>query len=194
MKTARMSDERTATGGGQTTNGPTETPLAGTAASPVFGGSATNLGRLLLRDEGLLRVTLVDTARNQICWQQAAPVGRDLQVLENDRFLLGTERGYEERSTTTGEKLREETAFPGTVAAYRLPSGNTLLSRIATAAERGIELIEVGAAGKSVREIAFPGFGYVRLIRPTPTGTFLITSNTQVFEGTGDGRIVWRDD
>ena len=40
--------------------------------------------------------------------------------------------------------------------------------------------------------MVYPGFDYVRLVRETGSGTFLITANNIIFEGNKNGDIVWK--
>jgi len=148
--------------------------------------------RLLLRDEGLSQLSYLDfsdTARN---WYVPVPPGRDMQLTGNGRVLIGTGTGYEEREISTGKKLVELTSFPGTVAARRLRNGHTLLTGVNWQNKSGIVLVEVDAAGSVQRLINYPGFDYVRLVRETEPGNFLITADNMVFEGNESGAIVWQ--
>jgi hypothetical protein len=45
---------------------------------------------------------------------------------------------------------------------------------------------------KSAHKISYPGYGYVRLGRPTRNGTFLIPSDTTLFEGDAKGNVLWK--
>jgi hypothetical protein len=53
-------------------------------------------------------------------------------------------------------------------------------------------LVEVDGSGNIQRTITYPGFTYVRLLRETPSGTFLITANDIVFEGNASGDVIWK--
>jgi hypothetical protein len=44
----------------------------------------------------------------------------------------------------------------------------------------------------AAHQISYPGFGYVRLARPTRNGTFLVPSDTTVFEGDVNGNVRWK--
>src|SRR4029077_20421999 len=44
---------------------------------------------------------------------------------------------------------------------------------------------------KSAHQISYPGHGYVRVARPTRNGTFLVPSDTTVFEGDATGKVLW---
>ena len=151
-----------------------------------------NTRRLLLRDEGKSQLSYVDIAAPDKNWYVAVPAGRDMQLVGNGRVLIGTGTGYEEREIATGKKLFELTTFTGTVAARRLRNGNTLLCGINWQGKKGIVLVEINATGTVLRTINYTAFDYVRLVRETPSGNFLITSNKTVFEGNDAGAVVWQ--
>lgn len=148
--------------------------------------------RLLLRDEGMCQLSYLDMANPNTNWHVPIPEGRDLQLVGSGRVLIGIGTGYEEREITTGKKLHELTTYPGTISARRLKNGNTILTGLNWLGKSGIVLVEVDSSGISKRLINYPGFDYVRLVRETPLGNFLITSNKTVFEGNDKGAIVWQ--
>lgn len=161
-------------------------PLLGQVSMPV------NKRQLLLRDEGLSQLSYVDLADPQKNWHLPVPAGRDLQLVGEGRVLIGTGTGYEEREILTGKKVKELTSFNGTISARRLVNGNTLLAGLNWNEKKGIVLTEVDANGNIQRVINYPQFNYVRLVRETPGGTFLVTADTAVFEGNAKGDIVWQ--
>ncbi len=154
--------------------------------------SGYNGRQLLLRDEGLSQLSYVNIASPGANWYVTVPAGRDIQLVGRNRVLIGTGSGYEERRISNGKKLYELTSYPGTIAARRLRNGNTLLTGLDWQGKKGIVLAEVDAAGIIRRLINYPGFGYVRLVRETPSGNFLITSDNIVFEGNDKGEIIWQ--
>lgn len=151
-----------------------------------------NKRRLLLRDEGLSQLSYVDLADSGSNWHVPVPAGRDMQLVGSGRVLIGTGNGYEEHEITTGNKVYELTSFPGTVSARRLRNGNTLLAGVNWQGKQGIVLVEVDKRNNIARLIAYPGFDYVRLIRETVTGNFLVTADEIVFEGSTNGNIIWQ--
>ncbi len=151
-----------------------------------------NNRKLLLRDEGLSQLCYVDVSNSGKNWYVPVPAGRDLQLTGDGRVLIGTGNGYEEREIATGKKITELTTFPGTVAARRLRNGNTLLTGANWQNKKGIVLVEVDASGAVQRTINYLGFDYVRLVRETTTGNFLITADNIVFEGNQLGAIIWQ--
>ncbi|MDP9152591.1 MAG: hypothetical protein M3O36_21925 [Myxococcota bacterium] len=166
-------------------------------ASSAAPGDATapdpNRRKLLLHDEGLFHLTYVDLGNpTPLQWSVTVPDGNDMQLVGGGRVMMGTGNGYEEHDVATGGKVAELTSFPGTLSAHRLRTHNTILAGVNWQGAQGIVLVEVNAAGVVQRKIVYPGFTYVRLIRETPQGTFLVTSNHTLFEGQADGTILWQ--
>ncbi|GAB4024152.1 hypothetical protein [Spirosoma koreense] len=159
------------------------------AAQPSAGSSSR---QMLLRDEGLSKLDYIDLAQPEHNYFVSVPAGRDLQLVGQGRVMLGTGKGYEEREIKTGAKVTEVTAFDGTIAARRLRNGHTMLVGLNWQGKKGIVMLELDQNQTVQRTINFPDFSYVRLIRETVDGHFLITSNDQVFEGKPDGAIVWQ--
>ncbi|MGI8583167.1 MAG: hypothetical protein ACR2KX_13270 [Chitinophagaceae bacterium] len=151
-----------------------------------------NERRLLLRDEGLSQLSYIDISNPKANWFVPVPIGRDMQLVGSGRVLIGTANGYEEREIATGNKVSELTSFPGTVAARRLKNGNILLTGVNWQGKQGIVLVELNKSNTIRGMIVYPGFNYVRLVRETILGNFLITADDTVFEGTADGRIIWQ--
>ena len=148
--------------------------------------------RLLLRDEGLSQMSYVELKNPSANWYQPVPKGRDLQLIGNNLFLIGTESGYEEREIKTGRKVFELTSFPGTIAARRLRNGNTLLVGLNWQEKKGIVLLEINKEGSIQHTINYPQYNYVRLARETTSNTYVITSDTLVFEGDKSGAVKWQ--
>ena len=151
-----------------------------------------NTRQLLLRDEGLSQLSYVNMTNPQANYYLPVPAGRDMQLVGGGRVLIGTGTGYEEREISTGAKVHELTSFNGTITARRLRNGNTLLVGLNWQGKQGIVLVEVDKTGSIQRMIVYPGFNYVRLIRETVSGTFLITADDTVFEGGADGSLLWQ--
>ena len=148
--------------------------------------------KFLLRDEGLSQLSYVDLTKPQANWYQQVPAGRDMQLVGGGRVLIGTGSGYEEREITTGNKVFELNSFKGTLSARRLRNGNTLLVGVNWQNRKGIVLVEVDKNGQTQRLTVYPGFEYVRLVRETISGTYLITADDIIFEGDHQGFIRWR--
>lgn len=147
--------------------------------------------KFILRDEGLSQLSYVDMANPGKNWYVAVPAGRDLQLVGNDRVMIGTGNGYEEHEIATGKKVAELATFPGTLSARRLRNGHTMIAGLNLAGKTGVVLVEVDDKGAASNAISFPNLNYVRLVRETTSGTFLITSDTVVFESNASGEILW---
>ena len=162
------------------------------ACSSLQSIKSPNARKLILRDEGLSQLSYVDLSDSSKNWYVPVPAGRDLQLVGSGRVLIGTGTGYEEREIANGTKVSELTTFPGTQTARRLRNGNTLLAGANWQGKQGIVLVEAGNNGAVQRLIVYPGFSYVRCIRETVKGTFLVTADHTVFEGDDKGNILWR--
>jgi hypothetical protein len=194
----------TSAGSGGAASAGEASTTGGSAAGGVAGGGVASGGsaaggapaldpnkrKLLLRDEGNSAVHYVDLADASKNWHQAVPTGRDLQVIGDGHFLIGTDNGYQECNLSDGKLVKDVADYPGTLAAHRLHSGNTLLSGVDFHGGKGIVLLEITPQGGMGRQIEYPG-NYVRMVRESGTDHFLFTANTQVFEGDLQGNIVW---
>jgi hypothetical protein len=166
---------------------------AGGSSTAGAAGAAPDRSKrkMLLRDEGNSALHYVDLETPAKSWHQPVPVGRDLQVIGGGLLLIGTEDGYEERKLADGSLVKSVDDYPGAVSAHRLHSGNTLLSGVAFHGGSGINLVEVTPQGAVARTISYPG-DYVRLIRESQGGHFLVTAENRVFEGDADGNVLWQ--
>ena len=64
--------------------------------------------------------------------------------------------------------------FAGVTAARRQPNGHTLIAGVDIAGVNGVVVLELDADDQEVHRAIFPG-DYVRLIRQTEQGTFLMS-------------------
>lgn len=159
---------------------------------------------LLILDEGiwnLLRVDQNDPSKNWIThidpksppeikrpanWR-AAP--RDMQLIGNNRVLISHDAGYSEFDITTGKLLKEVASYTGIATARRLPNGHTLIAGVDLDHEKGVVVLEIDDANAIKNKTVFPG-DYVRLIRETAQGTWLMMNNTMIREGDRSGKIL----
>ena len=165
-----------------------------TGGDPGTGGANTDPDQreLLLRDEGNSQLHYVNLGNSAANWHVAVPAGRDMQLVGSGRVMIGTDNGYEEHDIATGAKVAELTTYAGTLSAHRLRNRNTMLVGVDWQGQSGIVLAEVDSGGGVVRTIAIAGYDYARLARPTPSGTFLVTSNRTVLEVNENGDIIWQ--
>jgi hypothetical protein len=143
-------------------------------------------------DEGLAQLFYVNENAPAKNW--LVPVGqpqaRDLQLIGGNRLLVGHDTGYAEFDLATGKKLAEVASYKGVASARRLPNGHTLLTGVNLGGATGVVVLEVDAANTVVNKIVYPG-NYVRLMRQTAKGTFLLMTDTTIREGDATGAIVW---
>jgi hypothetical protein len=145
--------------------------------------------RMLLRDEGDPHVVLLDLGRSDpVVWKTVtnSPWSRGLQLIGNHQVMGSRPDGYEVFDLTTGAIVKQVQTFLNTQSAYRTANGETMLTR------SGTVLAFLGKDDTLAHQISYPGFGFVRVARPTTRGTFLIPSNTVVFEGDAEGKVLWQ--
>jgi hypothetical protein len=147
-----------------------------------------NKRKMLLRDQGDPHLAMIDLSRVPILqWRTVTggPGARAVQLIGNNQVLGGREDGYEVFDETTGALLKSVTSFPQTQSAYRMVTGETMLTRTGTI------LTFLDKSDIPSHQIAYPGFANVRLARPTRNGTYLVPSDTKLFEGDSSGNVLW---
>ena len=142
-------------------------------------------------DEGLgtlLHVDERDRARNWIV-PIGQPQARDMQLVGGHRILIGHHRGFAEFDLATGQVVANVSSYEGVTAVRRQPDGHTLLAGVNLAGATGVVVLEIDAANRAVHRAVFPG-DYVRLLRQTAAGTYLMCCNTMIREGERGGRYL----
>jgi hypothetical protein len=153
--------------------------------------------RMLVRDEGDPHLVLLDFGNpTPVVWKTATDGAwaRGIQLIGNNQVLGSRSDGYAVFDLTTGKVVKTVNTFPNTTSAYRMANGETMLSHGApvTATSPGqITLSFLDKTDKISRAINYPGFGYVRMARPTRNQTFLVPSDTKLFEGDAHGNVLW---
>jgi hypothetical protein len=146
--------------------------------------------KMLVRDEGDPHLALIDLSQpagSEVVWKTVAegPWARAAQLIGNNQILGGTSTGYQVFDYTSGKITKTVNGFGNTQSAYRLVTGETMLT------QSGTVLTFLDKTDKKTRQISYPGYGYVRVARPTRKGTFLVPSDTQLFEGDANGKVLW---
>lgn len=152
-------------------------------------------------DEGktnLLHVNENDPAKNWI-----VPIGkshpRDMQLVGSNRILIGNVTGYSEFDIATGKRLVDVTNFAPASArtdtdevtsVRRQPNGHTLVAGLSIGGSKGVVVLDVDAQGEVKNKIVYPG-NYVRLLRQTAQGTYLMVCDTMIREGNSAGQYIW---
>jgi hypothetical protein len=183
-------------------------PDAGTRVPPYDGGivSVINAGnwnettihpfsqrRMLVRDQGNPHLVLLDFGNpTPVAWKTSTGTGgalpiyaRGMQLIGNNQVLGGTGAGYQVFDLTDGHIVKTVSGFGNTQSAYRMANGETMLT------QSGTVLTFLDKNDNKTHQISYPGFAYVRLARPTRNGTFLVPSDTTLFEGDATGKVLW---
>jgi hypothetical protein len=144
--------------------------------------------KMLLRDEGDPHLAMVDLSQpTPLVWKTVSegPWARAAQLIGNNQILGGTSTGYQVFDYTTGMITKTVKGFGNTQSAYRMATGETMLT------QNGTILTFLDKNDVKSHQISYPGHGYVRVARPTRNGTFLVPADTDVFEGDATGHELW---
>jgi hypothetical protein len=150
--------------------------------------------RLLAIDEGRQLMHLIDTATDTFHWTldlAAYPLARDLQRLDEERVLVGYDRGFFELDIASGRVLASCERWTEVTAVHRRADGHTLVTGWNLDATFGVNVLTLDAAGELVSTARRDG-DYVRLMRPTADGTYLLCTNDHILETTPDLATVGR--
>jgi len=142
-------------------------------------------------DEGhatLLHINERDASHNWIV-PIGQPQSRDLQLVGNNRIMVGHHHGYTEFDLRLGRVVKEFAALEGVTAARRQPDGHTLIAGVNIAGISGVVVLELDANDRECHRAIFPG-DYVRLIRQTEAGTYLMSCNDRIREGSREGHYL----
>ncbi len=139
-------------------------------------------------DEGHATLLHIDERDKSANW--IVPVGhpeaRDMQLIGNGRVLIGHLHGYTEFDIRLGRAVKEFAALEGVTAVRRQPNGHSIIAGVDLAGSTGVTVIELDTCDRQVRRTHFAG-DYVRLIRQTNDGTYLMSCNDRIREGSPDG-------
>jgi hypothetical protein len=142
-------------------------------------------------DEGhatLLHVDERDPSRDWIV-PIGHPQARDMQLVGGNRLLVGHHHGFSEFDIATGEVQVEFASLEGVTAARRQPDGTTILAGVDLDGTAGVVVLELDASHRITKKTGFPG-DYVRLIRQTSRGTYLMSCNDRIREGSPEGEYL----
>lgn len=142
-------------------------------------------------DEGhasLLHINERDASKNWLV-PIGHPQARDMQLTGDGRVLIGHYHGYTEFDIARARVVKEFADLAGVTAVRRQPNGHTLMAGVDMAGTKGVMVLELDASDREVRRAIFPG-DYVRLIRQTGQGTYLMSCNDRIREGTPDGKFL----
>lgn len=139
-------------------------------------------------DEGhatLLHVNERDQSKNWIV-PIGQPAARDMQLIGGGKVLIGHHHGYSEFDIALGRLTKEFKLLEGVTAVRRQPNAHTLIAGVDIKPTKGVVVLELDANDQEIARVIFPG-DYVRLIRQTNDGTYLMSCNDRIREGRPDG-------
>lgn len=135
-------------------------------------------------DEGRQTLGRYDTSRPGEGWSISLaelPLARDLQLCSPDRALVGFDRGYFEVDVASGRVLKVVDRWKGVTSVRRLNDGSTLVVGVDLAGGTGITVLTLDPADNVIHTARREG-SYVRLLRPTPQGTWLLGADDHFLE------------
>ena len=142
-------------------------------------------------DEGhatLLHINERDQSKNWLL-PIGLPAARDMQLIGAGKILIGHHHGYSEFDLTLGRLTKEFKSLEGVTAVRRQPNGHTILAGVDIPGAKGVAVLELDANDREIHHAIFPG-DYVRLIRQTSDGTYLMSCNDRIREGSRDGKYL----
>ena len=147
--------------------------------------------RFLAIDEGRSRLLHVDEHDPLNDWDVEIrhPQPRDMQLIGNGRVMIGHHCGWSEFDISTGCQREEMNVYEGVTAVRRQPDGRTLLAGTGIGGEPGVMVVELDPENRELCRTRYPG-DYVRLIRQTAQGTFLMSCNDRIREADSAGNYL----
>lgn len=142
-------------------------------------------------DEGLAQLLHIDERNPGKNWivPTGHPQARDMQLIGGGRVLIGHDAGYTEFDLATGRIAKDVASYKGVTSVRRLPGGHTLIAGANLDGEKTVVVLELDAANQVKAKTVFPG-NYVRLIRETAQGTWLMMNDTMIREGDRHGKLL----
>ncbi|PTX91202.1 hypothetical protein DB354_21460 [Opitutus sp. ER46] len=112
-----------------------------------------------------------------------------MQLVGCGRVLIGHHHGYTEFDLATGARVKELASLKGVTSVRRLPNGHTRLAGVNLLDATGVVLAELDAQDRVIEKQVLEG-DYVRLMRETAAGTFLMMCNTRIRETDRAGKTL----
>jgi hypothetical protein len=112
------------------------------------------------------------------------PLARDLQRVGTDTALVGFDRGFFEVQLSSGRVLGVTDRWRGVTSVSRRPDGTTLVTGV-DLEEPGVNVVTLDESGAVVRVARRDGT-YVRLMRVTAAGTYLLCCDDHILETAPD--------
>ncbi|HEX8403177.1 MAG TPA: hypothetical protein VF670_01060 [Duganella sp.] len=140
--------------------------------------------QFLAIDEGHQKLSLIDTTNPRYGWTRSLadfPGACDMQRIAQNRALIGFERGFFELSISSGEVLAACDRWKDVRSACRLVNGATLVTGHNLDGSDGINVLTLDREYRRVSSVRRDG-DYVRLMRTTVAGTYLLCMNDHILE------------
>jgi hypothetical protein len=119
------------------------------------------------------------------------PTARAMQWISDDCILVGYDKGYFIADTNDGCILHSCDGWNEVTSAFRTEEGQTLLTGMNLGGRRGVWVLTLDAEDRIVSSARRRG-NYVRLMRPTAEGTYLLCMNKRIVETRPDLKTVRR--
>ncbi len=135
-------------------------------------------------DEGKQTLGYYDTDQPGEGWTidlAPLPQPRDLQRLGPEKALAGFDRGYFEVEISTGKVVKVLDRWKGVTSVHRNPDGSTLVTGVNLEGQIGVVVLTLDPKD-TVVSIARREGTYVRLMRLTPAGTYLLCTDDHILE------------
>jgi hypothetical protein len=156
--------------------------------------------RFIAIDEGLGNLLYVNENDSSANWivKVNRKVGadsiyapRDMQLVGNNRILIGHTHGFTEFNCATGAVARDFLGYDSVSSVRRLPGGQTLIFGVDLDGSKGVVMVKLDSQNVKIKKVVWPGT-YVRLVRQTKTGTFLMACNDTIKEADTNGTFIWK--
>ena len=141
-------------------------------------------------DEGKQNLLRVNTS-GSIRWivdLTDYPTARALQRISTDQVLVGYDKGYFIADIRDGRILHSCNRWNEVTSAHRTDDGRTLLTGLNLGGRPGVWMVTLDGEDHIVTSVRRRG-DYVRLMRPTAEGTYLLCMNDRILEAGPDLKV-----
>lgn len=145
--------------------------------------------KVLLSDEGNQKVHYIDMNDGSKNWSISL-ANRDMQLIGDNKLLLSTNAGFEEYDLSSRKQLKKVSVGSQIQTAFRINALETYVGVDANPPR--LEIID-NATSKSRKSINIKPSITLRIIRPTPSKTFLVggKDNGMIYEFDSLGNKIW---
>jgi hypothetical protein len=164
--------------------------IVGCASGSNLGSSSVKHTFLAI-DEGKVNLLYINENDSSKNWVKpiTKKSPRDMQLIGKNLLLIGHDAGYVEVDIATGKAVKDVSAFKNVTSARRLANGNTLIAGMGIDGTKSVFVIELDGKDAVVRKQLYK-MDYVRLIRQTAQGTYMMACDMNIVEAAADGKII----